>query len=346
MTSNRLKADARKHMASHPGTSYQEALRTVDAPENHGQPRPEKQRSATLPPTVDEVFGGMVGLDDLRSQLSSILAVARLDAELASRGGHARPQGLNFAFAGPPGTGKTSAAYAVTTLLHTHGLIERDHVTMTYRPGLVGVVEGETARKTDKVLQEARGGVLCIDSAYELVQDRSPGVDTFGQEALSTILSFMDEHPDDLAVIFSGYEGALARIFAAHPELRSCIHHHVRFESFTPKQLWEIINTQTRREGLVVATQVRDSFTALTRRLCEGTDHRGERLIDLLGNARFTRNVQERAKGHMVRRLASTDLSSLTDEELMLLSAGDVLDAAREISAGLGLKLDGNFPAV
>lgn len=286
----------------------------------------------------------LIGQEAVKKQLGLILRSAELEAEVQRRGLGARtPRGIggrNFVFSGEAGVGKSWAAEILARALHSAGAIEKPEVTVVNRHSLVGGFEGEGAKKTATVLAQASGGVLYIDEAYDLIQARVGQPDPFGSEALDTLLQHMVNRPGDVTVVLAGYPEPLDRLLRENPGLSSRIHVRVDFEAFTAEQLWQALIALAERDQRTVDDDVQEPFLRLAHKLIGSEDSHGQRLIDRLGNIRFVRNVVEQAEHLAAQRLYTVeDLSTISDEELVQLTAQDVTEAVRNITKMFGTEI-------
>ena len=172
----------------------------------------------TLSPTVTSAsataetalakLDGVTGLPGVKDFVHSMVATLDLDRQRRDAG--LKPlsdSSLHMIFAGNPGTGKTTIARVVADILRSLGVLRVGHLVEADRSSLVAGYVGQTAIKTHAVVQSALGGVLFIDEAYSLVSDAK---DTFGREALDTLIKLVEGYRDDLVVILAGYENQMA----------------------------------------------------------------------------------------------------------------------------------------
>lgn len=280
----------------------------------------------------------MDGMDGIKEQMRTLSSEIMFENEQRRRGMSVNPKTRHLIFKGPPGTGKTTIANLIVRLYYGLGVIRSHTLVSANRAALIGAVEGESAKKTLAKLGEARGGVIFIDEAYELVQDRGGQADPFGSEALTTLLEYMDNNRDDLIVIIAGYEAPIERFLGENPGLKSRFAYSLSFSTYSPDEMWRILTGMARKEGRTVDESVEQKFKQIIE-VMWGSDQRGERVLDVAGNGRFARNVFEQAQGLSSRRLMSggTDLSSLTDEQFLQLSSEDILGATANILKGFGI---------
>jgi SpoVK/Ycf46/Vps4 family AAA+-type ATPase len=213
-------------------------------------------------------------------------------------------------FTGNPGTGKTTVARLLSQILRTLGLVSKGHLVETDRSHLVAGYVGQTAAKTKAVLESALGGTLLVDEAYALARG---GGNDFGREAIDTIVKYMEDHRDDLALIAAGYPAEMEEFIDANPGLKSRFTRFIDFPDYSTEELVEIFE---RMSG------------DLRYHLDEPGRHALRVVIDAeprtrgFGNARFVRNLFEEAVGRQADRLA--DVSDPTDDQLTTLTAVDV----------------------
>ncbi len=220
---------------------------------------------------------------------------------------------FHMVFSGNPGTGKTTVARIVAKVYGSLGLLKIGNLVETDRSGLVGGYVGQTALKTKKVIESAKGGVLFIDEAYSLAKEGS-GND-YGQEAIETLLKAMEDYRDELVVIVAGYNDRMADFLDSNPGLKSRFPRHVHFPDYSPEEIVEIFDRTARQSGYHVAPAAKPLLVeAMLRQL-------GVRSADF-ANARDARNLFERvvsAQANRIGALASIDeeaLTTLTEDDL------------------------------
>ena len=276
------------------------------------------------------------GMESIKEQMRTFAAEIKMENEQRRRGMSVKPKTRHLIFKGPPGTGKTTIANLIARLYYGLGVIPSHTLVPANRATLIGAVEGESAKKTKAKLDEARGGVLFVDEAYELLQDRGGQSDPFGSEALTTLLEYIEMWRTELVLIVAGYEAPMERFLAENPGFKSRFAYSLSFNTYTSEEMWRILTGMASQEGRSIDPNVEERFKQIVEVMWD-TDQRGNRVLDVAGNGRFARNVFEQAQGLASRRLFSEDLSDLTDEQLMQLSHADILGAAANILKGFGL---------
>ncbi|MFE9427461.1 AAA family ATPase [Kitasatospora sp. NPDC006697] len=252
----------------------------------------------------------MVGLAEVKQEIGKLVKFLRV-AEQRRRAG--LPQGpaigRHMVFAGSPGTGKTTVARVFGRLLADLGVVADGHVTEVSRADLVGKVLGETTQKTTAVFQRALGGVLFVDEAYALSRRFGVGTD-FGQEAIDTMVKLMEDHRDELVVVFAGYSAEMREFLNANPGLQSRISRTVEFEDYTPDELVRIFELLADQYEFTLSEGTRQALAGHFRQARRGSN---------FGNGREARRLFEGALQQQAERLAELDRMPSAEELRSLL---------------------------
>ena len=151
---------------------------------------------------------------------------------------------LHMVFTGNPGTGKTMMARMMARIYRSLDILSKGQLVEVARSGLVAGYVGQTAIKTQKVIQKALGGVLFIDEAYAL---NGKSENDFGQEAIDTILKAMEDHRDELAGIVAGFTDLMDRFIHSNPGLESRFNRFLLFEDYTSDEMLDIYKMQSKK---------------------------------------------------------------------------------------------------
>lgn len=186
-------------------------------------------------------LNGMVGLREAKESLARIVAMLRENRRREEEGMPATKPALHALFVGNPGTGKSTVASTYARALKEFGYLSRGQMVTAKPSELVGNVWGDAERLTRAKLDEALGGVFFLDEAHNLVTGADPHLTTagnpFGKKVLETILTYMEEHRDDIVVIFGGYPEPIQRLLDADPGLRRRFTEIIRFADYTDDEL-------------------------------------------------------------------------------------------------------------
>ena len=255
----------------------------------------------------------MIGLELVKTEISTLIQRLRVETARHAQGLPTAPLSLHMVFAGPPGVGKTVVARLYGSILRDLGVLEKGHLIETDQAGLVAGFVGQTALKTREVIAQALDGILFIDEAYALVSGTGGQRNSFGTEAIDTLLKEMEDKRDRLVVIVAGYPEQMQQFLTANPGLPSRFTKTIRFDSYTPDELTEIMHATARRDGLRLNTtsdpMIKDFFSWAT----EQPD---------FGNARTARTLLERAREAQAVRIAplladgAVDLNELTPSDI------------------------------
>ena len=254
---------------------------------------------------------GLVGLETVKSDVRRLTSLLRIQRLREDRKLPTLETSHHLVFTGNPGTGKTTVARLLSQILRSLGLVSKGHLVETDRSHLVAGYVGQTATKTRAVLESALGGTLLIDEAYALARG---GENDFGREAIDTVVKYMEDHRDDLALIAAGYPTEMEAFVDANPGLKSRFTRFIAFPDYTTDELVEIFG----RMSGDVRYHLDDAGREALRMVIDAEPrNRG------FGNARFVRNLFEEAVGRQADRLA--EVGEPTDDQLTTLTAADII---------------------
>lgn len=261
-----------------------------------------------------ELDRDLVGLAPVKARIRDIAALLVIDKLRGNLGLTSQAPPLHMSFTGNPGTGKTTVAMRMATILHRLGYVRKGHLVAVTRDDLVGQYIGHTAPKTKEVLKKAMGGVLFIDEAYYLYRPENER--DYGQEAIEILLQVMENQRDDLVVILAGYKDRMDTFFQSNPGMSSRIAHHLDFPDYSGGELMQIAQQMLGAQNYRFGDGAQDAFARyLDRRIAQ--PH--------FANARSVRNALDRARLRQASRLFADRDRQLTADDLTTLAAEDIL---------------------
>ena len=271
--------------------------------------------SAAPKETVEEVLAeldSLVGLEGVKEEVRRIVNLAKVNEARRAQGLKVPPMTYHMVFTGNPGTGKTTVARIVARAFRALGIAKGGQLVETDRSGLVGRYAGETAVKTNEKVDEAIGGILFVDEAYQLASSES---DDYGKEAIATLLKRMEDDRDRLIVIAAGYTDEMRDFLDANSGLRSRFSKTIEFADYTAGELAAIFRSMAKKNEFALAPDLDAGLDAAMAKLTAKRDR-------TFGNARFVRQLFEDATGRQANRLAES--GDLGEESLKTLTLADL----------------------
>ncbi|MBQ8540863.1 MAG: AAA family ATPase [Clostridia bacterium] len=246
----------------------------------------------------------MVGLNAAKTVIGSAVDYYKVQKLYQSFGKKSKKANMHMVFTGNPGSAKTTVARLFFRILKDNGVIKDGDLVEVGRADLVGKYVGSTAPKVKEAFERAKGGVLFIDEAYSLVDDRD---NLYGDEAINTIVQEMENNRDDTIVIFAGYSDKMEAFLERNPGLRSRIAFHVPFEDYRVEELMDIARLFAKRGENVFSEGCEEKLLEMFEIATKEKD---------FGNGRFVRNVMEHAEMARASRLAKMELSKIGERDL------------------------------
>ena len=272
---------------------------------------PTGDRPTVLREAMEEL-DGLVGLDSLKSELRSYANYIEVMQQRRQAGAKASDVTRHFVFKGSPGTGKTTVARIIGRILYGYGLLEKGQLEEVDRSGLVAGFIGQTAIKTTEAFNKALDGVFFIDEAYALTESDQVGQD-FGAEAISTLMTLMENNRSRVSVIVAGYPEKMEQFLRSNPGLRSRFSKVFHFDDYSPSELAEVFSRMTQSDGYKIDANVVET---VTRYFVGAVTQEG------FGNARAVRQLLEDSKIRHANRVS--ELETSTAEDLHTLKVEDV----------------------
>jgi SpoVK/Ycf46/Vps4 family AAA+-type ATPase len=274
-------------------------------------------RKATIP--IDDALledaltqlHDLIGLDSVKKEVEEMAKLARYYREIGKD--VRKAFSLHTVFKGNPGTGKTTIARLIVQIYKGLGILERGHLVEVDRKDLVAAYSGQTAIKTNKMIEEAMGGGLFIDEAYALTNSN----DAFGKEVIETLLKQMEDKRGDFMVIVAGYPKEMDTFLEANPGLLSRFDKQFIFEDYNTSQLFEIAETLLEEEELKFDDAAKIHIIKYIDKLVK-TKHK------YFGNARTIRKIVAQAVHKQHLRMAQMTPDERTEKVINHITFEDV----------------------
>ncbi len=276
-------------------------------------------RDSGVTEVLDELDRDLVGLVPVKTRIREIASLLVVDRARAALGVEGSKPSLHMCFTGNPGTGKTTVAMRMATILHRLGHVRKGHLVAVTRDDLVGQYIGHTAPKTKEVLKRAMGGVLFIDEAYYLYRPENER--DYGQEAIEILMQVMENQREDLVVIFAGYRDRMDTFFRSNPGLGSRVAHNIDFPDYGVEELEVIAGKMVAGLGLKLSAAGAKALSDYLQLRIRQPN---------FSNARSVRNALDRARLRQARRLL--EAGRVDADMLVTLEAEDFL-ASRVFAA-------------
>ena len=286
----------------------------------------EAAKAAPRGSAYDEL-NEMIGLDEAKKVINQALSYYKAQKIFADKGMKYDRPAMHMVFTGNPGTAKTSVARLFARIMKENHLLSKGTLIEVGRGDLVGKYVGWTAPTIQKKFREAQGSVLFIDEAYSLVDDRSG---SYGDEAINTIVQEMENHREDVIVIFAGYPDKMEGFLQKNPGLRSRIAFYVPFADYKTNELCSIANLIAKKKGLKLTEDACEKLTEIFNVARTEID---------FGNGRYVRNVIEKANMAHATRLLKADLNFIDRNDIVTICAEDIelpLMAAKKAQNPIG----------
>ena len=243
----------------------------------------------------------LVGLAPVKEYVFGLADNLQVQQRRAAAGLKTASLSMHMIFTGNPGTGKTTIARLVARYLKAIGALKGGQLVEVTRADLVGRYTGHTAPLTNSVIESALGGALFIDEAYSLYRGEQ---DSFGLEAIDTLVKGMEDHRDELVVILAGYTREMETFLTANSGLASRFPNRIEFPDYTAEELLQITQVLAKNKGYTLAEACTEPLLGYYARW-QAADAR------TAGNGRLARNTLEKAIFHQSRRLVAESAAAL-----------------------------------
>lgn len=233
---------------------------------------------------MDEILhqlDGLTGLAEVKDYVQQLMKQAKVDQMLVEHGTADEKPSYHMVFAGNPGTGKTTVAEIIATLYYHLDIMPTPNVKVVDRSDLVGAYIGHTEKQTKEIIEQAMGGVLFIDEAYQLA---GKSENDFGKQAIDTLITYLEEHRDKFILILAGYTNEMEEFFAVNPGLRSRIPNHIVFPDYEAEEVATIVTNMVEGNWEINTELLQATVSEIYMSL----------LAEDRGNARWARNFTEK----------------------------------------------------
>ncbi len=257
-----------------------------------------------------EELQNMVGLQEIKEIVDQIINASKVQKARSKMGMDSYKASRHMIFTGNPGSAKTTVARLLAQILKKEEVLESGNIVECGRADLIERYVGWTAKNVRSKFREAQGGVLFIDEAYSLVD----GSNSFGDEAINTIVQEMENHRDDVIVIFAGYPAKMEEFLQKNEGLRSRIAFHLNFPDYNENELMEILLRMAKEKGFTLDSDTKEKCRSIFANACQNAE---------FGNGRFARNLLEQAILRQSDRIVKEHRKKLSKKVLSILKADD-----------------------
>ena len=254
----------------------------------------------------------MIGLSEAKGVIKKALNYYKLRRIYKDKGITQDRPAMHMVFTGNPGTAKTTVARLFARIMKENGLLSKGQLVEVGRGDLVAKYMGWTAKTVQEKFRAAMGGVLFIDEAYSLAEDRSG---SYGDEAINTIVQEMENHREDVVVIFAGYPDEMEKFMNKNPGLRSRIAFHVPFADYDTAELCDIAQLIGKSKGVTLTESAVEKLFCVFDEAKKQPD---------FGNGRYVRNVIELSKMNQAARILRMDPDRVSESVLTSIVEQDI----------------------
>lgn len=289
----KIKLPERKQKQSKPPKQSKKLFKTpaqpvVQQPEQQPVPAQEPKKSGRFKPGLvsdnpEQDLQNLIGLSAVKKRILEIQAVLAYDQEMGIQN---EKQSYNMMFFGAPGTGKTTVARIVAGILYDLGVVRTNRFLEVNATDLMGEYLGQTPLIVNEAFRVAAGGVLFIDEAYAFVKSvGSSSNSSFGDEAVITLLSQIEQNTDGTVVIFAGYKKEMTEFLSMNPGLRSRVPYIIDFPDYTTAEMLEILSIELLKYKHDIAPAAEEKLAIIIQAVKDRSD--------FFENGRYARNLAQ-----------------------------------------------------
>lgn len=289
----------------------------LDSIMNVGAADEEEDKSRMVDNPAEEL-NNMIGLSTVKNEINTLCNFVIMKKKREAEGLKSPSISYHCVFTGNPGTGKTTVARLLAGIYKDLGVLKKGHLVETDRSGLVAEYVGQTAVKTNKIIDSALDGVLFIDEAYTLANG---GTNDYGPEAIATLLKRMEDDRDRLVVILAGYSKEMGDFINSNSGLQSRFNRYINFPDYSSDELIQIFKFILKKND---CTATDSAVEKVKEYVCDALEHKDQNF----GNARFIRHFFEKALTEQANRLAAEP--NITNEMLSTIEEIDVVNSIQK----------------
>ena len=273
--------------------------------------------------TAQQKLNEMIGLSSVRAVLRKIIANYKLNKICVEKGIPKRNASLHMVFTGNPGTCKTTVACLLAEIMKDEHILSTGRFVEVGRADLVGQFVGSTAPLIQKKFKEAQGGILFVDEAYSLCDAQENG---FGDEAINTLVQEMENHRDNVIVIFAGYPKPMQQFLKKNSGMRSRIAFYVEFPDYSTDELCEITKLMLAKKQMSITAEAMEKLRSCYEDMRKSGD---------FGNGRFVRNMLEEAEMNLAERILQSG-EEITLDSISMIDVCDIpkMHVAEKVETG------------
>ena len=280
--------------------------------ETNVESKEEENNDMNMVSNPNQELQSLIGLSSVKKEVESLTNFIRVQKMREEKGMKTTPISYHCVFTGNPGTGKTTVARIVAKIYKELGILQKGHLVETDRSGLVAEYVGQTAVKTNKIIDSAIDGVLFIDEAYSLVDGSSTD---FGKEAIATLLKRMEDNRDRLVVILAGYTEDMKRFIDSNPGLQSRFSRYIEFPDYSAEELFQIFKSCVKKYEYIMTDGALHILAEALQNVIKTKDKN-------YGNGRYVRNLFEKVIENQANRLSAVE--NLSANTLAMIEEVDI----------------------
>jgi len=270
------------------------------------------QSNDTSVETAMQALNELTGLTEVKAEINTLINFIKVQKAREESGLKTTSLSLHIVFTGNPGTGKTTVARIVAQIYKALGVLTQGQLIETDRSGLIAEYVGQTAVKVNTTVDSALNGVLFIDEAYSIVGDKD---DSFGKEAVSTLIKRMEDDRKNLIVILAGYTDQMNTFIDTNPGFKSRFNRYIDFSDYTPEELFAIYESMSLKLDFVLTDKAK-------LKLAQVLSHAYTNRDETFGNGRYVRNLFEKSMEMQANRIAG--IGKLTKDLLRTIEEIDI----------------------